>query len=249
MRPTLHFPQELRLREGSPKAVRDALGRWSRIPLSEPPIGEGMLRISGFAPQHPMGLMKARLPPLRSPHGLLFRTEDNISFAIKVLSACCTLTREGSFIPSPSAPRSVRYISVGDAETEDVWTPTIPRLLFSLANYGHRWDYHFSTAFSDLSIARMMGVEVTRARVLLLAIAPRGKPLMLGMDKDELVVKGAVPMRDIFILNDSPRLFRKLLAAESAIWPVPEHAERNILEGFAKLERWGPERKFNKQGM
>ncbi len=209
--PNLHFPPELRETADAIPAARRALAIWRRMEPAAPDIAPGAFSVSGYGPQHQLHGHRVRLPPVGSPHSLLFRTEDNLSFITKIIRRQAGFSPECGFVPAAPASRSLHYASVG---TGKLWTPATSRLEFALANYGSHWACHFQTAGLDENLLGMFGLEVERRRVLLLAIERGRQPLFRGLDQDELVIRGPINVRRIFILNDSYELFSALADIE-----------------------------------
>ncbi len=229
-----HLPPELVPGSGCPPFLGRALRGWKERAVPEPRMAASRLRVSGFGPQHEYHGIKARLPPVPSPHGLLFRTEDNLSFAVKVFSGWARLDLSAS---GETDSRSLTYHSVRNASNGKEWTPTLPRLGFLFAGYGAEWSYHFSTMSTDAEALRIIGLELERKRVLLLAISPGRNPLFRGLDKDELVVRDPIGLRRIIILNDSPELVRRIIQVESDHWGAGREVIDRMMERFERLER------------
>ena len=232
----LHLLPELSVKDHAPAAVKEAFRRWSGLPGSEPILGKTDFRVSGFAPEHEYHPIKARLPRVASPHGLLLRTEDNLSFVAKVCARFARLGFRNGVDEDPDS-RALDYASAANASSGKWWTPAVPRLAHSLANYGAHWGYHFSTMSTDTHILDILGLEVGRRRVLMLAILPGRNPLFRGNDPDELVIRDQISLRRIFILNHSPELFGRILELELDRWPAHKGAIESIWEKFEALER------------
>ncbi len=230
-----HFPPELKERVFPFPAVGKAIASWRKMPMALPEPARGKLRVSGFAPQHPFFPHKARLPALESPHSMLFRTEDNVSFIAKIFLRWGTLSPQEGFTAADQSSRSLHYSSVGEAATGTLWTPTTSRLDFALANYGAHWSNHFQTDKLDESFLDMLGLAVETRRVLLLAIVPGRNPLFRGMDRDELVVRDRISLRRVYILNDSPRLFSRLADIETAARGLSLHTRASMEERFMEM--------------
>ncbi len=240
-----HLPPELVPGDGCPPFLRRALDGWKGRAAPEPRMAASRLRVSGFGPQHEFHGIRARLPQVESPHGLLFRTEDNLSFAVKVFSGWARLDLS---VAGETDARSLSYHSVRNASNGNEWTPTLPRLGFLFAGYGAEWGYHFSTMSTDAEAMKILGLELERKRVLLLAISPGRNPLFRGIDKDELVVRDRIGLRRILILNDSPELVRRIIQIESDHWGTGREVMDRMMERFGRLERAdGPSDPFAKR--
>ncbi len=231
----LHFPPEIRESPDEGPGLRRAIRLWRGMRIAEPELRAGGFRISGYGPEHPLHGHRAHLLPSRTPHSLLFRTEDNLAYVTKILRRRVGFSPAAGFEPSAPGSRALHYASVGSVGTGRLWTPTTTRLEFALANYGAHWPNHFQTAQIDENLLGMLGISLERRRILLLAIEARKAPLFLGMDLDELVLRGPISVGRIFILNDSPELFSRLADIEALDRGLPPHVRERMQEKFLAL--------------
>jgi hypothetical protein len=233
----VHFPSEVHLKSDAPDAMRRFFRRWKAIASQMP---EPMKKKIVLDRDESNQTRSMESESFQSPHGMLFRIEDNFEFTEKMLNGSIGFSmREGITLKRPG--RVPSYAAIWDCRGVG-WTPTTPNIADAILFYGCNWSKHFE---KNESIRRdlegVFRITIDRPRLLLLGIDASSNKLFLGEDhfNKEIIIRDQIKASDIFILNGMVEAVSKLHRMECAAkreQTRKEYPLELVLRFFDRLE-------------
>ena len=240
----LHILPELKIFDSSP------LRPWKDIPASEPKIAAKILRMkkdldalcgqTGWDKKTAAEAVKCRGPVLYSPHGLVFRSVNNLKFVYSILAGLDIQMDLGrGFVTDVLHHSGMAYYGGRNTDCK-LFTSTTTSIQRAIVTYGRSWGKHleFSAKNHVIETATLGRARLDRSRLLLLAIEPNGDGMEIGADSSEILVRGKIPLSRIYILNEAPELVKRMIeleieAGHTEILPkeVDKHIEKFL--GYA----------------